>query len=530
MSSSGTVSRRRVLGLGVAGGVALLAGSGSPVAATTRRAFGARPGLPLDPFALGVASGDPTADGVVLWTRLTQDPSAPAGAMPAVDIPVRWMVGSDENLRRVVARGRAVARPGAAHSVRVAVDGLEPDRPYWYRFAVDDHETAVARTRTFPAPTDRARSLEFAFASCQNFRDGFYNAWADVAADDGLDVVVFLGDYIYESGGGQGAVRAHDVAEVVSLDDYRARYALYRSDANLRAAHAVAPWIVTWDEHEVDNNYQGDAPEAASPTQDPAAFLARRAAGYRAWWEHMPTRLPPPDGPDLAIYRNADFGRLARFHVLDTRQYRSDQPCAPERDVGPVCDEARGEGITVLGDAQSRWFERSLATSDAAWDVVAQQITFSQLAFTEGPDGIRNLDQWDGYPDARRRVVDAWQRHRVANPVVITGDIHASIVGDVTADFDDPAAPHVGTELVGTSISSSAPAVLQGILSDVVTRSPHLRWADATARGWVRVQVTPDALRADYRTVADNLVDGSPVTTTKSFVVESGRPVTAVDG
>jgi len=523
------VSRRRLLALGAAGGVALAAGSPSAtVGALVRRAAPPLPDLPVDPFALGVASGDPSADGVVLWTRLTQDPMAPGGAMPAVDVPVRWMVGADADMRRVVARGRAVARPGAAHSVRVAVDGLEPDRPYWYRFAVGDHETAIARTRTFPSPAARVRNLDFAFASCQNFRDGYYNAWADVAADDGLDLVVFLGDYIYESGAGQGAARAHDIAEVVTLDEYRSRYALYRSDANLRAAHAAAPWLVTWDDHEVDNNYQGVAPEVGSPTADPAAFLARRAAAYRAWWEHMPTRLPPPDGPDLAIYRNADFGRLARFHVLDTRQYRSDQPCAPATDVGPVCDAARGDGVTVLGEAQSRWFDRSLGTSRATWDVIAQQVTFSELAFTDGPDGIRNLDQWDGYPDARQRVIDAWRRHRVENPVVITGDIHASIVGSVPADFADPAAEPVGTELVGTSISSSAPAALQGILGDVVARSPHLQWADASARGWVRVAVTPDALRADYRTVSDNLVDGSPLRTSASFVVESGRPVTAV--
>lgn len=526
VASSVPVSRRRILTVAAAGGLVAATGSWRAVAARAATVAGSAPRLAVDPFALGVASGDPGADGVVLWTRLTQDPAAVAGGMPPVDVPVRWMVARDEGMRRIVAGGRVAATPEAAHSVRVVVEGLEPDRPYWYRFVVGDHETPVARTRTFPAANRRADRLDFAVTSCQNYRDGYYNAWADVAADEDLDAVLFLGDYIYESGEGMGAVRAHPIAEVVTLDEYRARYALYRGDANLQAAHAVAPWLVVWDDHEVDNNYQGTSPEVGSPTSDPAAFLARRAAAYRAWWEHMPTRLAPPTGPDLPIHRRADFGRLARFHLLDTRQYRSNQPCAPANDVGPVCAEARGPDLTVLGDAQERWLDAGLRSSGASWDLLGQQVTFSQLAFSPGPDGVRNLDQWDGYPDARRRMIDAWRRAGIKNPVVLTGDIHANIVGDVTADFDDPQAPHVGTELVGTSISSSAPAVLQQVLTDVVGRSPHLRWADATARGWLRATVTPEVLQADYRTVDDNRVEGSPLRTARSFVVESGGSVT----
>ncbi|MFM8305299.1 MAG: alkaline phosphatase D family protein [Actinomycetota bacterium] len=521
---AGTLDRRTFLrGAGVSVAAAMGAGVVGPgaVGATTRRAG---PRLEGDPFALGVASGDPSADGFVLWTRLTQG-TASGGGMPAAEVPVRWMVSSDEGMRTIVARDTVTARPDRAHAVHVVVTRLSPDRPYWYRFVVGDDETPVARTRTLPASDARPRRLDFGFASCQNFCDGYYGAWGDVASDDDLDLVVFLGDYIYESGLG-GAVRAHDIPEVVTLEQYRNRYALYRSDPHLRAAHACAPWLVTWDDHEVDNNYQGSTPEASSPTQGDA-FPARRAAAYRAWWEHMPTRLAPPNGPDLRIFRRADFGRLARFHVLDTRQYRSNEPCAPASVIGPVCDAARAPEITVLGAEQERWLDRGLATSRAVWDVIAQQVVFSAFAFTPGAEGIRNLDQWDGYPEARRRVLRSLRRHDVRNPVVITGDVHASFVGDIPADFERPGSARIGTEFVGTSISSSGSPLLGSVLPTLLANSPALRWGEVSQRGWVRCTVTPEEWRADYRTVADARVDGSPVTTSRSWVAERDRPVEA---
>ncbi len=475
------------------------------------------PKLTTDPFALGVASGDPSVDGFVLWTRLTQAPLE-GGAMPAVDVPVRWMVGDDEDLRTIVADGAFVTGSDRAHAVHAVVAGLEADRPYWYRFTVGDYETAIARTRTLPSATASPDRVRFGFASCQNYKDGYYTAWGDVADDD-LDLVVFLGDYIYESGL-DGLVRAHDVVEVVTLDEYRNRYALYKSDPLLRAAHAVAPWVVTWDDHEVDNNYQGDNAEANSPTPDPVQFAERRRAGYRAWWEHTPTRLPRPNGADFPIHRRFDVGKLARFHVLDTRQFRDDQPCAPASDIGAVCAES--EHLTVLGADQERWLDTGLAESMATWDVLAQQIVFSRLAFTLGPDGIRNLDQWDGYPGARAHVLERLAQR--TNPVVITGDIHASGVARVTADFDDARAAPVGTEFVGTSIASNAPESLRAVVPVALANNPHLLWADADARGWVRCEVTPTEWRADFRHT-DALIEGAPVRTARSWVIESGRPV-----
>lgn len=524
----GAISRRSFLALSAGVVVAACDRSGrssSKAPRGTTTSLPPVPALPSDPFTMGVASGDPAPDGFVLWTRLAPEPFE-GGGMPAVDVPVRWMVARDESMRHVVAEGTYVTGPDVAHAVHVVVDGLQHDRPYWYRFAVGEWETPIARTRTFPRRNQNAKRLRFGFGSCQSFRDGYYGAWRDLAADEDIDLVVFLGDYIYESGL-QGAVRSHLVPEVITLEQYRNQYALYRSDADLRAAHAAAPWLVTWDDHEVENNYQGVSPEAGSTTPDPDQFLARRAAAYRAWWEHMPTRLAPPSGPDLRIHRSVDFGRLARFAVLDTRQYRTNQPCSPV-DIGTLCPGALDPATTLIGDEQQSWLADTLRDSGARWNVLAQQIVFSRLAFTPPPNPIFNLDQWDGYPRSRDAVLALLAEGRVRNPVVITGDIHASGVSDVKANFDDPDSPVIGTELVGNSITSGASSALAAVLPSALANNPHVKWGDVSKRGWVRCEVTPEAWRADFRFVDDVRVQGSPVTTAKSWVIEDGRPVVEV--
>jgi len=517
-----SLSRRAFLGASAAVALVACSGGKGSTGAPTVTSTGPLPpvpALPSDPFTLGVASGCPGPDGFVLWTRLAPEPMQ-GGGMPEVRVPVRWMVGADDAMRDVVQEGVFVTGPDVAHTVHAIIGGLDPDRPYWYRFSVGDWETPIARTRTFPAENSSPQQMRFGFASCQNFRDGYYTAWGDVAADGDLDFVAFLGDYIYESGV-QGAVRAHDIPEVITLPEYRNRYALYRSDPLLRSAHASVPWIVTWDDHEVDNNYQGNAPESTSAVTDPQAFLARRAAAYKAWWEHMPTRLAPPTGPDFAIYRGYEYGDLARINMLDTRQYRTDQPCS-DTDIGALCDAAQEPATTLIGADQERWLAERFSTTPAKWNILAQQIVFSRLAFGTGPGAAYNLDQWDGYPVSRDRVLAMMAG--ASNPVVITGDIHASGVSDIKRDFDDPASPVVGTEFVGTSISSNG-AALGAVIPTALESNPHLKWADASKRGWVRCEVTPDAWRADYRLVEDATKEGAPVTTAKSWVVESGRPV-----
>jgi alkaline phosphatase D len=501
-----------------------LTGAGStvlalPLVGATRPGHAGRPprpgpDLPDGLFSLGVASGDPIPGGVVLWTRLAPEPLA-GGGMPPVDVPVRWEVASDERFRRVVRAGHATASPRWAHSVHVDVRHLRPDAWYFYRFRVGDQVSPVGRTRTAPA-RGRGDRLRFLFASCQNWQDGFWPAWAFAPQED-PDLVVHLGDYIYEGGANPAAVRQHNSAEITTLDAYRNRYGLYKGDPALQGIHAACPWVVTWDDHEVENNYAGLLPQV--PAEAPG-FAARRAAAYQAWWEHQPVRLPPPAGPDLRIYRTVDWGRLARFHVLDTRQYRSDQPCGSS-DIGTSCPARTAPERTLLGPDQEDWLGRSLRRSRATWDVLANQIVMTSMPLA---GTIYNLDQWDGFAAARARVLDLLAAAHTDNPIVITGDIHAAGVGDLVGENADatPSTDVRGTELVGTSISSGFDPTLAEVAEQLISALPHVRWADTRHRGYVRCDADRDRLLASYQQVPTVLEPDAPVTTGRAWVVEAG--------
>jgi phosphodiesterase/alkaline phosphatase D-like protein len=304
----------------------------------------------LLPFGLGVASGYPTATGVVLWTRLV-------GAASLTPTSVTWEVAGDESMRTIVRRGEASAEPEWAHSVHVEAQGLEPDRWYWYRFSAGDAQSPIGRTRTAPVASAQPARLRFGFASCQHYEQGYFNAYRHMVADD-PDLMVFLGDYIYESHWGRDLVRSHASPEPYTLDDYRARYALYKSDPDLQAAHAACPWLMTWDDHEVDNDYADDRPEDG---MEKAQFLERRAAAYRAYYEHMP--LPDrmrPKGPDMRIYTTLDWGTLTRFYALDDRQYRSWHACPRQGRRGgsntvdiDQCAALSSPGRSMLGARRS---------------------------------------------------------------------------------------------------------------------------------------------------------------------------------
>lgn len=468
-------------------------------------------------FTLGVASGDPLADRVILWTRLAPDPIA-GGGMPDQDVPVRWRVATDEGMGDVVAEGTAVASPAWGHSVHVDATGLEPGTWYWYRFAVGDDESPVGRTRTAPAAGATGETLRFAFASCQNWESGYFVAYRHMAEED-LDLVVHLGDYIYEYGPGGYDPRLPDrrmtLEEPSDLLGYRNRYAFYKSDPHLQAAHARFPWLVTWDDHEVDNNYAGAIDENGT---HPAEFLARRAAAYQAYYEHLPVRVVPPDGPDLTLYRNIAWGGLADVFLLDTRQYRDDQACGAASDVGARCDEALEPERTMIGAEQERWLLDGLRASEATWKVLGQQTIMTEFSLL----GLYNLDQWDGYPASRQRVLDVLAE--VANPVVITGDIHASAVGDLKADFADPASAVVGTELVGTSITSPFPPDFAAAVAAALAGNPVVRYSELEHHGYVRCEVDEERWRADYRFV-DSIDDpDAAIVTAASFEIAAGRP------
>jgi len=471
-----------------------------------------------DPFSLGVASGDPWPESVVLWTRLAPDPLN-GGGMPRQPVNLRWEIAGDDQMRNIVASGSATARPELGHSVHVEVFGLQPARWHWYRFNSGGAASPIGRTRTAPASNARVDRFSFAFASCQHYEAGFFTAYKHMLEED-LDLVVFLGDYIYEGAAVPGRVRAHNGAEPKTLAEYRNRYALYKCDPLLRQAHAAFPWVVTWDDHEVENNYAGDVDQDNEPRQK---FLARRAQAYQAYYEHMPLRPSTfRRGRSVEIYRRLRFGDLMEMSVLDTRQYRTDQPCGDG--VKPVCPQALDPKATMMGGKQERWLTQGLDQSRARWNVIAQQVMIAPVDAKSGPEREYSMDKWSGYVEARNRLLDFLARRRPSNPVVVTGDIHTNWAADLKADFDKEDSPIVGAEFVGASISSGGDGSdTQLSTAQRLAENPHIKFFNAQ-RGYVRVALTPERWQTDYRVVAAVTRPDAEISTRASFVVENGQP------
>ena len=479
-----------------------------------------RPRFEEDPFQLGVASGDPTPTGGILWTRLAPRPLEPEGGMDGVRTVVRWEVAEDEGFARIVRRGSATAAPELSFSVHADVDGLEPDRWYHYRFTTGDATSPVGRLRTTPA--DGALTpLRFAFASCQHYEEGLYTAYEHMAQEE-LDLIVHLGDYIYEYATIAGRVRAHAGLEIRTLDDYRRRYAQYKSDPALQAVHAKCPWMITWDDHDVDNNYAGLLGENGMESEE--QMRVRRAAAYQAWWEHHPVRMSRVRSwADLNITRGAPWGALAHLWVLDTRQYRSRQPCGGGTQAIP-CGDREDTARTMLGDAQERWLDAGLAESRARWQVLANQVMIAPFDQSPGEQVRVAMDNWNGYPAARDRLLRTIAERAAGRTVVLTGDIHMSWTSDLHADFSRPDARPIAAELVGTSISSGGDGSERpGWVSRAnLAESPHLRWHDGR-RGYVRCAVSPEEWRADYRVVPFVSRPGTPIVTASSWRLAHGR-------
>ncbi|MFD5005828.1 alkaline phosphatase D family protein [Streptomyces mutabilis] len=481
-----------------------------------------------DPFTLGVASGDPLPDSVLLWTRLAPEPFLEDGGMGTERVTVEWEVAVDEYFAAVLFRGTADAHAEYNHSVHVDVKGLTPGTVYYYRFRTGAWISPTGRTRTAPPADDETASLKLGAVACQAYQDGYYTVLRHLAQDD-VDVVFHLGDYLYEyavnSAGGER--RYTDIVlpdvfnrETMTLADYRLRYSLYKSDEDLKAAHAAHPFVVAWDDHETENNYADDIPENAVP---PEEFLLRRAAAYRAYWENQPLRAAQlPQGPDARLYRRLHWGTLAQFDILDTRQYRSDQayddrphPPGPESD-----DPAR----TMTGAAQEQWLLDGWLSSTALWNVMPQQVCFSQRKFDVTADAPLSMDAWDGYRASRARVVAGAQATGVENWLILTGDVHVGYALDVKENFDDPESATVGTEVTCTSVASGRDGVEQPANWDLYMRAnPHMKFYNGK-RGYVRAELDREAARLDFRTVSAVTTPGAPVTTAASFVTEAGNP------
>jgi alkaline phosphatase D len=516
------LSRRRLLAIGGLGAAAAIVGEEIARPATAA----ALPPQLGDPFRLGVASGDPLPDGFVLWTRLAPEPLADdgLGGMPAQSFGVQYEIAEDERFTRVVRRRAVEATPELGHSVHAEVAGLRPGREYFYRFKTGHAISPVGRTKTAPAFDASVSRLRLAVTSCQNYPAGYFVAYRDVVAQD-LDLVVHLGDYIYEgpSAGNPAINRAHvPPVEITNLAQYRLRHSQYKTDPDLQAVHGNLPFLVIPDDHEVTNNYADDIGGGDSGD----VFLARRTAAYQAYYENMPLRRSSlPIGPDIQLFRRVRYGDLAQFHLLDTRQYRSNQAKWSAGDaIGGYSPGALDPERTILGDAQEQWLQQGLASSKARWNVIANQTKFAPFDRKAGA-GVEysSQDSWgEGYVADRNQLLSYIAEHRPSNPVVITGDAHRNWVFDLKADFGDPTSETLATEYLGTSISSggdTVPSTVYGPTAD----NPHLKFQN-NQRGYIRVEVTPDQWRADFRVTDTVLQPQSSLYTLATFVTDNGKP------
>ena len=472
--------------------------------------------LSADPFTLGVASGEPDPVSVVLWTRLAPDPLN-GGGMPDDDVEVTWEVSDSDDFATIAASGVEIATLERGHMVHVIVP---LDQGSWfYRFRVGQYTSPVGTTRAAPDASVNLAETNFAVANCQNYSNGQYAAHRDLA-EHKPDFVVFLGDYIYEDPGIPGnedpTARVDIGSEPTTLEEYRNRYARYKTDPHLQAAHAVCPWFVIWDDHEVENNYAGLTPQAAA---DAPTFPARRFAAYQAWWEHQPVRLEPPIAPDkeYRTYRDVHWGDLIDLALLDGRQYRTDQACGDVTlSLDPPCAEVLDPARTMLGDEQETWLFDTLAASTANWNVIGNQVVFADATLN---GAVLNYDQWDGYPLERERILQHLADSNVPNVVVLTGDIHLAAVAQLRAGDRATGTP-VGAEFITTSISSMG--LISDQFTDVLKSYPHLVDAELTHRGYSLHSVTTERWIAEYRIVADVADADSEVTTLGTYVVEAG--------
>ncbi len=472
-------------------------------------------------FSLGVASGEPSADGFVIWTRLARDPLN-GGGMGTKPVEVVWEVASDDRLQNVIRKGIAVARPEEGHSVHVEVEGLDPARWYWYRFRTSGEESTIGRSRTAPPLGAKVERLRFAIASCQKYEHGLFTAHRHLAAED-IDLVVFLGDYIYEGKPKQGKVRQHTGDRSArTLEGYRNRYAQYKLDPDLQACHAAFPWVVTPDDHEVANNYAGLRNAKGKATNK---FRDRRNAGYQVYYEHMPFRQGQrPNGPNMQIYRQLTFGRLLNLNVLDTRQYRDALTCDGNRT--PACSESLAADRTILGQAQERWLAKQLSSQGGNWNVLAQQVPMMQRAYINRGETTYAMDKWDGYVAARDRLFKTIRDRQTSNLIVLTGDVHEAYAADLKTDFSNPNSSTLGSEFVCTSIASNGDGGnISKLKERLMESSAHIKYYNSL-RGYSRAEVTPNSWRTDFRTVDYVSRPGAPVRTAASYIVENRKPGT----
>jgi alkaline phosphatase D len=451
-----------------------------------------------NPFALGVASGVPRPEGVVLWTRLliSDEDRARDGDGP---LRVQVEVFADAALKQRVQTQDVATDATRGHSVHVQLQHLQPATTYWYRFKQGDAVSTVGRTRTAPALNASVKQLRIALASCQHYEQGQYIAHEEIAKQP-LDFVLFVGDYIYESSNPQYAIRKHNTDEPKTLDGYRLRYAQYKRDPALQAAHAAHPWVLMWDDHEVVNDYAND--------QDRIMV--------------MPEANQPAT---MRLYDHYVWGQLAEMWTLDCRQYRSPQACRdPVRGGGRMvvqCDELADASRSMLGTAQERWLTQGLQAAKRPWKLLAQA---TQISSTSVPTPVGRSywnDAWDGYPEARKRLLQTVVDAKLTNVVTLGGDVHCNVAAPLRLEPNNPNSPIVASEFVTTSITSRGlgdkPAAM------IRDNNPDLLHYRPDERGYSLITVTPNEVRCDFRTTKFPAGSEAGLNTQASYVVKNGK-------
>jgi len=480
-----------------------------------------------DPFQLGVASGDPSPDGFVIWTRLAPEPFKIGYGMPMAPVAVDWEVGDSASFKTIVAKGTAIAPPELGHAIHVEVGGLQPGRDYWYRFTAGRDRSMVGRARTTPALGTVLDRVRFAVAGCQDYETGYYTAYRRLA-EDNPDFVFCYGDYIYEGRGGRITanggrpienIRQHFGDEIYALDDYRRRYAQYKLDADLQVAHAAAPWFAVWDDHEIDNDWVGEIDQDGT---DPKLFNLRRQAAVQAYYENMPLRASSfPVGTSLQIYRRAAYGQLLNLNLLDTRQFRTDQPC---NDKQTWCEGVNAPKAEVIGAAQEQWLIDGLTGAQATWNVLAQQVMLMDLDRDPGPGVVVNPDSWAGYRIPRGRLLSKIRDAKVGNVVVLTGDEHQNFAGDLFVDGGRREGAPIASEFVITSISSGGDGQDQrDDYARIQAANPILKFNN-NQRGYAICDVTPKAFVTEFKVLDAVTRKDGKLSTRAKWALEAGKP------
>ena len=484
------------------------------------RAATAGPRWQVDPFSLGVASGQPQPDGVVLWTRLRI--SEADAALKSEAVSVLCEVFADAALRQPVRQWRVQTDASRGHSVHVVTTGLQSGRPYWYRFVCGNARSPVGRARTAPGLQDPVDRLRIALASCQHYEQGYFSAHREMAQRE-LDLVLFVGDYIYESSNPQYLLRPHQGGVPKLLDDYRARHAQYKSDADLRACHAAHTWVMTWDDHEVVNDYANDLDRNYT---DPQVFLRRRAAAYQAYFEHMPLRLGPDpvNASQMRIHDRMTWGRLADVWTLDCRQYRDHPACPdPNRGGGRVvmgCDALADPARSLLGAAQEEWLSQGLQSSTRRWKLVAQSTQMSSSGVNTPLGRSAFTDGWDGYPQARARLLTTVAQAGLQNVVMLGGDVHMNVAAQLRVQPNDARSPVVASEIVTTSVTSRG---LGGkLLGQILGSNPDIVHARSDERGFTLLEVKPEAIHVEFMTTPHPAKTDSVFKVQAQAVIRSG--------